>query len=117
MSLPKFEFTGDKEQWDESTETNVLITDFESGKEQRREKSPARRRFSLPFSQLRTQVDEIIEFYNNRAGPTEPFIWEHYITGEEIVVRFANETLTRQHFFDVGSEFSLELVELLGEGE
>lgn len=100
----------------ERLEQQVLVTRFESGKEQRRKKSPMRRVFELEFIRDEAVGDEIWQFYLDREGPLESFSWEHPTTGETITVRFSGN-MERAHFLstygDNGQTFEVELVEVL----
>lgn len=108
-----FDWRGN-EEFDEITRSDVLITQFR-GPEQRREKSPQRRAFKLPFTQFADVANEIRDFYNARGGPLESFDWVHPDTGETIRVRFNNDSLERTRIYGVAHDFSIELIEVLGE--
>jgi phage-related protein len=100
------------EEFEEIDRTDVLITQFR-GPEQRREKSPQRRAFRLPFSQFEDVANEIRDFYKARGGPLEAFDWVHPDTGETIRVRFNNDTLERTRIYGVAHQFDIELIEVL----
>lgn len=89
----------------------TLITTFESGKEQRRNKGEPRRRWILGFMKEETDADNIWQFYNDRKGEFEAFDW---ITpeGELVRARFANEfEMTDQYRLQF--DFTLEFIEVL----
>ena len=118
MSLAKFDYKY-KKAWQDSIEYKTLVTQFESGKEQRRSKGLSRRKFTLEFDKTtnyNNDADEIWRFFVNRKGKFEPFYFDWKKpdgTVEEVKVRFANDSLSREAFLDKAYSFGLELIEVI----
>src|SRR5690606_39198395 len=60
----------------------TLITQFESGKEQRRAKGSPRRRFELTFRKDQVDANELWSFYQARKGAYGVFLWSNPLDGE-----------------------------------
>lgn len=105
--------------WEEGIEYTTLITQMESGKEQRRSKGEPRRTFRLTFEKSNTSSDDaqdIWDFYKARLGRFEPFYfpWVDAEGNEEDVkVRFDTDTLSRNTFLKTIYNFGLRLREVL----
>jgi hypothetical protein len=118
MALAKFDFEY-KNAWQDEIGYNTLVTKMESGKEQRRSKRPPIRRFVLEFNKTTNYNDDaqaMWDFFVARKGKYEPFIfdWEKPDGSvEEVTVRFAQDTLSREAFLDKAYSYGLELIEVL----
>lgn len=118
MSLPKFDFKY-KNAWQDEIKFNTLITKFESGKEQRRSKGEPRRKFVLQFDKTtnyNNDAQAMWDFFVARKGKLEPFYfdWEQPDGSvEEVKVRFAQDSLSREAFLTKAYSYGLELIEVL----
>lgn len=95
---------------------NVLETRFESGKEQRREKGPPKKRYVMRFTRGSSDADEIYTFYQDHGGPLEPFKLIHPVTEEEIegtTFRFEQNVFTRRAMQALIYDIGLAIVEVL----
>lgn len=108
---PTFIWLPDPARIEESVQFRTLVTQFESGREQRRVKGVPRRRWRLQFRKGQVDIDDLWAFYLARRGPVEPFLWEHPVTGQTHLVRFP-ERLTRRVLWRVLYEVGLELLEV-----
>ncbi len=110
--LTFFTWRGD-EEFSKEIEWGTLVTPFENGPEQRRNKQPKRRVFKLPFTQFQSDAQDIRDFFNARQGRYDDFYWQNPDTGEVINVRFASDNLSRSRIYDVAESFSITLREIL----
>ena len=118
MALAKFIF-GYKRGWTDYIKFKTLITEFESGKEQRRSKGLPRRVFKLEFEKspiLNDEANQMYQFFVARKGKFEPFLWDYPKsdgTTEEVTVRFDIDNLNRNRFIDKLYKFGLTLIEVI----
>lgn len=118
MALAKFNFEY-KNAWQDSIRYKTLITEFESGKEQRRSKGQPRRIFRLQFEEVTmtsSGAQDIWDFYVARKGRYESFLWDYEKadgTTEEVEVRFDIDTFERDTFMTILYEFGLPLIEVI----
>lgn len=118
MALEKFNYQANK-SYKDGIEFNTLVTEFESGKEQRRAKGLPRRIFTLEFEKSTTTSSEaqaIWDFFVARKGKFEPFLWDYTNADgvtEELTVRFDQDTLDRDVFFNVMYSHGLKLIEVI----
>lgn len=98
---------------EEETRFRTLITPFESGKEQRRSKGVPRRVWTMEFSRLKAEGDEIWAFYVARKGAYEAFLWTNPIDGQQYTVRFLEDNLSRTAFLGLAYEFGLKIIEVV----
>jgi len=73
---------------------NVLITEFESGKEQRKYLGVRARTWTVGFRDVPATIAAIEAFYNARKGSYEAFAWTPPGTSTAISVRFEEGSLT-----------------------
>ena len=97
----------------ESIEFNTLITQFESGREQRRSKGEPRRRWKLQFRKDQDVANEIWDFYLARRGSYEAFEWRNPLDNQTYTVRFAHDNLDRTVMWKMVYQFGIELVEVI----
>lgn len=109
-----FHWRGDRE-YNEEYSPKTLVTQFENGPEQRRNKQKERRIFRLNFTKFANIADDILAFHRARNGQLESFYWNNPDTGEMVTVRFARDTLSRLRIYDRGHEFQIILREVFGE--
>lgn len=118
MALEKFDFEY-KNAWQDEIQFKTLITEFESGREQRRAKGLPRRKFTLEFDKTtnyNNDAQAMWEFFVARKGKFEPFLfdWEKSDgTVEEVKVRFSQDNLNRSNFLTKAYSFGLELIEVI----
>jgi len=107
-SKPVFVWPVDPSRIEETVTFRTLITTFETGREQRRSKGLPRRQWKVRIRRDQETAAQVWQFYLERRGPVEAFLWVHPVTGETVQVRFA-EKLSRQAFwnrvFNIGIEF------------
>jgi phage-related protein len=120
MALAKFDFKY-KNAWEDEIGFNTLVTQFESGKEQRRSKGPAngKRLFRLTFDKTtnyNNDAQAMWDFFIARKGRFESFLFDYKKaddTVEEVEVRFAKDSLSREAFLNKAYSFGLELIEVI----
>ncbi len=118
MALAKFVWKANR-AWQDGIQYNTLITQYESGKEQRRSKGLARRTFSLQFEKATTtnsDAQEIWDFFMARRGRLEPFLWDYKKSDgsiEEVAVRFDMDALNRETFMNIIYSFGITLIEVI----
>ena len=79
--------------WQVSSGARVLVSQFESGKEQRRYKGRRPREWTLSFKDFPDVIRAIVAFYESRKGPFEAFSWTPPDEDLPVVVRFKSDTL------------------------
>lgn len=114
MALPTFDFPAYVE-WEDNIEFDVLTTEFESGKKQKRLKGPdtGKRTWGLKFKKDEVDAVNIYDFYKARKGSYETFNWEHPRTGETIEVRFVEDELSMEALARKIYQFGLPIEEVL----
>jgi phage-related protein len=118
MALAKFDFSYNR-AWQDEIRFNTLITQFESGKEQRRAKGLPRRIFRLNFEKSttsNTDAEEIYQFFVARKGRYESFHWDYSKSDgetEEVEVRFDMDTMSRETFLQTIYRFGLTFIEVI----
>lgn len=118
MALPKFTWKANR-AYQDGIVFNTLITEFESGKEQRRSKGLPRRTFMLEFEKSTTtnnDAEEIWNFFVARKGRFEPFEWDYQHedgTVETVKVRFNSDALNREVFMNIIYRFGLSFIEVI----
>lgn len=118
MALPKFTWKANR-AYQDGIVFNTLITEFESGKEQRRSKGLPRRIFKLEFEKentTKTEATEIWNFFVARKGRFEPFEWDYEKddgTIETVTVRFNSDALNRDVFMNIIYKFGLSFIEVI----
>ena len=90
--METFSFAPDY-SWQIAFGHEVLVTEFESGKEQRRYKRRKAREWQLSFSGKWDVLKNVVSFWNERKGPFEVFLWNVPDSGETITARFKEEDL------------------------
>lgn len=99
--------------WEARSSANVLITEFESGKEQRRYKGPQPREWTLGFRAAVATIDAIVSFWEAREGPYEAFSWTPPGAATAISVRFKENSLSVRYSGAQYAECELTLREIL----
>src|SRR3990167_2437360 len=81
--------------YEQEKKYNTLITDFESGKEQRRKKwANPKRRFLLRYRNIgQTEYNSIISFFDSQSGAFDTFSWTNPMDSVAYTVRFLEDTL------------------------
>lgn len=118
--MEKFDYKY-KKAWLVDIVTKTLITQMEGGKEQRRSKNLPFRIFKLEFDKAKNynnDAQDIANFFYNRNGETEPFLWDYKDSSDNIIeadikVRFNQSKLSQKVFDNKAHSFSIELRELL----
>ncbi len=98
---------------EEEVRFSTLITQFESSKEQRRSKGSPRRVWTMRFSRLKVEADQVWAFYIARKGAYEAFEWTCPLDGETYTVRFLEDNLTRTSLWDAVYEYGLKIIEVV----
>lgn len=108
-----FTWPCDPSKIDEELESSTLISQFQFGPEQRRQKGPPRRRWRLRFRKDQVDADAIWSFYVDRRGAYEAFLWTNPIDGRTYTVRFEQDILSRTVMWKVLFEYGLSLIEVV----
>lgn len=98
---------------EEEIRFKTLITLFESGKEQRRSKGVPRRVWTMKFSRLKNEGDQMWNFYVARKGAYEAFLFTSPIDNVQYTVRFLEDNLSRTDFYNLVYEYGLKLIEVV----
>lgn len=100
---------------EEETASVVEITEFESGKEQRRRKHlKPRRSWRLSFPSIsKTEAIDIETFFKAQKGGYDTFDWECPINSITYTVRFANDVFSYQRITDNVYQTEITLVEVI----
>lgn len=100
--------------WETTTEHNVLVSTFESGKEQRRYKGAKPKQWRLSFAGSWDTISAIIDFYDARKGPYEAFNWTPFGDSTAKSVRFKENSLSVNRVGKaIWAECEVSLVEVL----
>src|SRR5690606_9280028 len=111
--MEMFTWPCDPSKIDEELESSTLISQFQFGPEQRRQKGPPRRRWRLRFRKDQVDADAIWSFYVDRRGAYEAFLWTNPIDGRTYTVRFEQDILSRTVMWKVLFECGLSLIEVV----
>ena len=99
----------------EETITNVLISEFENGVEQRRDKwGKTKKRFTITFKvKTKVEVQDIRDYFTGKSGPLTTFSFTNPIDEVTYTVRFVENSLTveRQHY-SIYNIMKVELIEV-----
>ena len=96
-----------------TTDHNVLISTFESGREQRRYKGVRPRKWKLTFRQTPSRINRIVEFFNERKGSYEAFEWTPPGASSPIRVRFEANSLRTSYQGKMFAECELVIQEVI----
>ena len=91
---------------------NVLITEFESGKEQRKYLGVRARTWTVGFRDTPATIKAIEDFYNDHKGSFEAFTWTPP-GGSAISVRFEEGSLTVNYYGTHYAECEVTMREIL----
>ncbi len=100
--------------FEEALEYKTLVSEFESGIEQRRRKwSGPLRRWTLRFrNRVRADMEEVRDFFKNRYGAFEAFAWINPNDEAEYTVRFAEDSFKFSMKAHEVYDFDFEFVEV-----
>lgn len=79
--------------WEPSYRYNVIRTEFESGKEQRKYIGVLPRQWGLTFKGSSTTIATVVDFYKARKGSFEVFNWIPPGEASAISARFEEDSL------------------------
>lgn len=96
-----------------TTDHNVLISTFESGREQRRYKGVRPRKWKLVFRQIPSTIDNIVAFFNERKGAYEKFDWIPPGGSSSIRARFEANSLRISYYGKAYAECELVIQEVI----
>lgn len=94
------------------TEHNVLVSTFESGKEQRRYKGAKPRKWNLTFRDTVNTINNIVNFYNTRKGNYETFTWTPPGQDTQITARFDANSLQISYTGSLYAELQVTITEV-----
>jgi len=92
---------------------NILESQFETGRIQRRYKGPLPREWILGFRDLKSTIKDIENFYIARKGGYESFYWTPAGEDGTIVVRFKDSSCSFTYGGDIYGECELTIQEVL----
>ena len=92
---------------------NVLITEFESGKEQRKYLGVRARTWTVGFRGTLAKIAEVESFYNDRKGAFEAFTWTPPGISTAISVRFEENSLSVNHSGSLYAECEVTIREII----
>ncbi len=98
---------------DEQEIYRTLVTEMESGAEQRRKKGEPKRRYTMTFNRNRVDADEIYDFYKANEGRYGNFTFVHPITEETMTARFDTDIFSRQNAHALIYTFGISVIEIL----
>ena len=91
---------------------NVLVSTFETGKEQRRYKGAKPRKWALTFRDTVGTINNIINFYNTQKGNYEAFYWTPPNSATQISARFEANSLTVNFTGSLYAECQVTILEV-----
>jgi phage-related protein len=96
-----------------TTEHNVIVSNFESGREQRRYKGPKPDKWRLGFRNTQDVIGQIVAFFDARKGSYEAFLWTP--PGETVAktVRFEEASLEFSYYGSAYAECELTIQEVI----
>lgn len=100
--------------WESARSYNVLISEFESGREQRRFKNRQPREWQLTFRNKPDVIRQIEWFFHKHKGPFKPFSWAPPGEDRHVKVRFKDETINITAQGQFVAETTVTLREVLG---
>lgn len=80
-------------EYQQTASHRVLVTEFESGKEERKYLGTRPRTWILQFRDKPSTIQDIVIFFNARNGNFETFYWQPITEDTPILVRFENDSL------------------------
>ena len=79
--------------------TNTLVTEFESGHEQRRSKGLTKKTFEFTYKALTLEEADVIEaFFFECLGSVRAFSWTDPVDKKVYVCRFDGDSFAREYF-------------------
>lgn len=99
--------------WESTLGHKVLVSEFESGREQRRYKGRRPKQWKLTFRDRPEIIGAIQDFFDARKGSLEPFDWIPPGSNTPVSVRFEADTLSISSQGRVCAECELVLMEVL----
>ena len=81
----------------EGIKTNVLIQTFDSGHEQRRQKSDPKRTFDLSYPVLKSKEYFTIRDFFLQVTNSQAFLWTHPVEKTQHLVRFNMDTFAGEY--------------------
>lgn len=118
--MATFPFVLDLTQTKECTVQEVglrtLITEFESGKEQRRAVGASRKMWTRRFSHSTEEAQMVWDFFQARQGAYESFTlqvkeWDGVI--RDYTVRFTIDNLSQDIFFAIAASYGISFIQVL----
>lgn len=92
---------------------NVLITEFESGKEQRKYLGVRARTWTVGFRGTLAKIASVESFYNDRKGSFEAFTWTPPGASTAISVRFEENSLSVNYSGSLYAECEVTIREII----
>lgn len=111
--METFTWPCDPARIEETIEYVTLITPMPGYEKRRVKQAVGRRRWRLSFRKDPTDADAIQQFVIDRRGAYEAFEWTNPVDNQTYTVRFADDTLAQSVRWNVQSEFTLDLVEVI----
>lgn len=99
----------------DQTDWRTVISQFESGKEQRRKKwTTDRKRFHVVFNALdKTTADAIKALYNEKYGAYDTFSFTNPADSTSYTVRFVEDSFKQEFITPTVCKLELDLIEVL----
>jgi phage-related protein len=82
----------------EGLKVSTIVSEFDSGHTQRRNKSNPKRTFQLTYTVLTLDQYKTIRAFFMKKLNTYEFNWVHPVEGTVLNVRFTNDTLSAENF-------------------
>lgn len=99
--------------WESARSYNVLISEFESGREQRRFKNRKPREWQLTFRNKPEVIREIEWFFHEHKGPFGTFLWQPPGESQYLTCRFGQDSMEINWQGEMLGECQLAIREIL----
>jgi len=91
----------------------VITTKMEDGRKARYYKGRHGKKYSLVFQVNYEKAKEIMQFWRDRKGPFEAFLYEDPHTGELVQVHFSEENIDFEAQWNASHEYKVGIIQVV----
>ena len=91
----------------------VVTSEFEGGKKSRYYKGRRGKKYSLTFQVNYDRAKELVQFWRDRKGPFEAFLYEDPHTGELVQVHFSEENIDFEAQWNASHEYKVGIIQVV----
>lgn len=91
----------------------VVSSDFESGTKRRYYKGRKGKLYSLVFQTNYENACDLMQFWRDRKGPYEAFLYEDPHSGELVVVHFSETNVDFEAQWNASHEYKVGIIEVV----